>query len=181
MKKKKLKAVKRSKKNRVEEDQRRNPMIPAGSRKREASDFALPSLVTGMAKLVERLESLERKMDQVLGKLNVPTTFARRSEPVQAAISRERTLYQAICADCQKSCEVPFRPGDRPVYCKECFTIRKSGHRTQDLEKRAVLKSSYVPTPFTASAIPSLTKAEMTVFEKSKKKKSKKKAAKRRR
>src|SRR4051812_8403325 len=31
-------------------------------------------------------------------------------------------MHQAICADCKKSCEVPFRPnGKKPVYCKDCF------------------------------------------------------------
>jgi CxxC-x17-CxxC domain-containing protein len=37
-------------------------------------------------------------------------------------------LYEAICADCHKVCEVPFRPSeDRPVYCKECFAKRRCG------------------------------------------------------
>jgi CxxC-x17-CxxC domain-containing protein len=31
-------------------------------------------------------------------------------------------MHKAICADCGKSCEVPFRPtGDKPVYCSDCF------------------------------------------------------------
>ena len=31
-------------------------------------------------------------------------------------------LFPAICADCGKKCEVPFRPsGERPVYCRDCF------------------------------------------------------------
>jgi len=42
---------------------------------------------------------------------------------------RERVLHKAICADCQKECTIPFKPtGDRPVYCQECFSRRKSGH-----------------------------------------------------
>lgn len=33
-----------------------------------------------------------------------------------------REMFKAICAECGKPCEVPFRPsGDRPVYCKDCF------------------------------------------------------------
>ncbi|MBI5138731.1 MAG: hypothetical protein HZA95_02955 [Candidatus Vogelbacteria bacterium] len=36
------------------------------------------------------------------------------------------TMHKATCADCEKTCEVPFRPtGDRPVYCSDCF----GGHR----------------------------------------------------
>ena len=44
-----------------------------------------------------------------------------------------RTMYQATCAECGKSCEVPFRPsGDKPVYCSNCFeNKRDSGERIQ--------------------------------------------------
>ncbi|HLD50208.1 MAG TPA: CxxC-x17-CxxC domain-containing protein [bacterium] len=39
---------------------------------------------------------------------------------------RPREMFKATCAGCQKECEVPFKPsGDRPVYCKECFSKRK--------------------------------------------------------
>jgi CxxC-x17-CxxC domain-containing protein len=39
---------------------------------------------------------------------------------------RPRQMHKATCADCKKECEVPFKPsGDRPVYCKECFSKRK--------------------------------------------------------
>jgi CxxC-x17-CxxC domain-containing protein len=34
----------------------------------------------------------------------------------------EREMHKAICADCGKECEVPFKPTEgRPVYCRECF------------------------------------------------------------
>ena len=40
---------------------------------------------------------------------------------------REVKMHQAVCAECRKSCEVPFRPtNDRPVYCKDCF-MNKGG------------------------------------------------------
>ena len=39
-----------------------------------------------------------------------------------------REMHKAVCADCKKECEVPFKPsGDRPVYCKDCFSKRKTG------------------------------------------------------
>ena len=35
---------------------------------------------------------------------------------------RPTTMYQVVCSDCGKKCEVPFKPtGDRPVYCSACF------------------------------------------------------------
>ncbi|MHC1627032.1 MAG: CxxC-x17-CxxC domain-containing protein [Methanoculleaceae archaeon] len=33
-----------------------------------------------------------------------------------------REMHRAICSDCGKECEVPFKPTEgRPVYCNECF------------------------------------------------------------
>lgn len=41
-----------------------------------------------------------------------------------------REMHKAICAGCNKECEVPFKPsGNRPVYCKECFSKRKQEGR----------------------------------------------------
>jgi CxxC-x17-CxxC domain-containing protein len=37
----------------------------------------------------------------------------------------ERQMYPAVCAECGKETEVPFQPrGDRPVYCRDCFSKR---------------------------------------------------------
>ncbi|MFA4941812.1 MAG: CxxC-x17-CxxC domain-containing protein [Patescibacteria group bacterium] len=31
-------------------------------------------------------------------------------------------MHKAICSECGRDCEVPFRPtGDKPVYCSDCF------------------------------------------------------------
>ncbi len=36
-----------------------------------------------------------------------------------------REMHPAVCAQCGKDTEVPFRPsGDRPVYCSDCFSTR---------------------------------------------------------
>ena len=41
-----------------------------------------------------------------------------------------KEMFKATCAECQKECEVPFKPkGDRPVYCKECFNKHKNSGR----------------------------------------------------
>ena len=132
----------------------------------------MPTLVTAMAKLVERMESVERKMDQILGLVsNLPaqarSTASHETQRLQmssfpqalAPRPSNRVMYQAICADCCKNCEVPFKPGDRPVYCKECFAIRKAGHAPQDPDRRipaAQRKPSYVPSVFSDKAIPTL-------------------------
>ena len=32
--------------------------------------------------------------------------------------------FDAICSNCGKKCQVPFRPdGEKPVYCKDCFDM----------------------------------------------------------
>jgi len=33
-----------------------------------------------------------------------------------------RTMHKAVCSDCGKECEVPFKPTEgKPVYCRECY------------------------------------------------------------
>ena len=37
-------------------------------------------------------------------------------------------MYQAICDQCGKPCEVPFRPVEgRPVFCTTCFGTKRDG------------------------------------------------------
>jgi CxxC-x17-CxxC domain-containing protein len=39
-----------------------------------------------------------------------------------------RQMYSAVCAECGATAEVPFEPrGDRPVYCRECYSKRSPG------------------------------------------------------
>ena len=108
----------------------------------------MPTIIEGLAKLVERLEIVERKVDQVNSRIsNIlfeirgeiqqssrqqnashqqnPFSYAPPQRPMQSLPPRQ--MYQVVCADCKKNTEVPFKPGDRPVYCKECFAARKSG------------------------------------------------------
>lgn len=45
-----------------------------------------------------------------------------RSAPKRDGFSPTE-LFDATCAQCQKSCQVPFRPnGKKPVLCKDCFS-----------------------------------------------------------
>jgi CxxC-x17-CxxC domain-containing protein len=45
---------------------------------------------------------------------------ARRSS------GERREMYEAVCSECGKTTEVPFKPSnDRPVYCRECYEARK--------------------------------------------------------
>jgi CxxC-x17-CxxC domain-containing protein len=91
-----------------------------------------PYLEGLMGKLLDRLVSLERKMDTLMSKVgNLGASAGQPKSQIQHAPPpprQDRTLYEAICADCHKVCEVPFRPTEaRPVYCKECWAKRKAG------------------------------------------------------
>lgn len=90
-----------------------------------------PDVMEIFATIQRQLAVLERKIDilsvrppekpPVLN--NGPKPFQRFDNPPPV-----RTMHKAVCADCHKECEVPFKPsGDRPVYCKECFAKRKAG------------------------------------------------------
>ena len=51
--------------------------------------------------------------------------FKRKDSGRREFRSRDRErpqMYEAVCNDCGKRCEVPFRPtGDKPIYCSQCF------------------------------------------------------------
>ena len=37
-----------------------------------------------------------------------------------------RQMFDAVCAQCGKTCQVPFEPKtDRPIYCSDCFRNRQ--------------------------------------------------------
>ena len=93
-----------------------------------------PYLEGVVAKLVDRLIGLERKVDKILtqtaGRSSGSDPSNHDHKPQQPP-RKDRTLYEAICADCHKVCEVPFKPSeDRPVYCKACFAKRRGGGHT---------------------------------------------------
>lgn len=161
----------------------------------------MPDLVTAMMKLVERLEVLEKKTELVLSRVsNMPSEMRNAVQsiqrpqvpyPAQSAVPRpeaglsqnqgprERILYQAICSDCRKSCEVPFKPtGERPVYCKECFAIRKAGHVPKDLTSNIVVpphlrEVKIIPPAATGPAV--VSKVKKTAAKPAKKAAKKKK------
>ena len=42
-----------------------------------------------------------------------------------------REMFKTTCSNCEKDCEVPFRPtSGKPVYCSDCF--EKMGGRNSD-------------------------------------------------
>jgi len=46
----------------------------------------------------------------------------RAARKAQRGTGETRQMYDVVCAECGKACQVPFQPrNDRPVYCSECF------------------------------------------------------------
>ncbi|MFA5644590.1 MAG: CxxC-x17-CxxC domain-containing protein [Patescibacteria group bacterium] len=56
-------------------------------------------------------------------------------------------MHQATCAECGKSCEVPFKPtGERPVYCSNCFSLKgKDGGSARPSGGRDFSRPSFNP------------------------------------
>ena len=54
--------------------------------------------------------------------------FKSRSTSTRSRPSSRTRRHQAVCAVCDTSTTVPFRPSpDRPVYCSPCFKARRDG------------------------------------------------------
>jgi CxxC-x17-CxxC domain-containing protein len=119
-----------------------------------------PYLEGMMSKLLDRLVSLEKKMETVIQQTSqkqVAVAESSRPYPQQSSQPsgkphqhHDRTMFEAICAECSKVCEVPFRPTeDRPVYCKDCWGRRKQG------QGRSSNSGMPVMTPVSMSSKPS--------------------------
>ena len=91
-----------------------------------------PGIAELIAKLQQQLSAMEEKLDTLISqssKRPFEKSYSQksfrsfnRSDRYDRSGGRERTYTKAICADCNKECEIPFKPtGGRPVYCSECF------------------------------------------------------------
>jgi CxxC-x17-CxxC domain-containing protein len=53
-------------------------------------------------------------------------------------------LHDAICAECGKDCQVPFRPsGEKPVYCSDCFDRKGGGDNDRPRGRRDSPRRSF--------------------------------------
>ena len=108
--------------------------------------FVAPQDEPGVAGLInkvqQQLSAMEKKLDILISqspKRPFEKNYSqkpfrrfnyshRHDRGREGSGSREKTYTRVICADCNKECEIPFKPsGDRPVYCKECFSKRRGG------------------------------------------------------
>lgn len=126
---------------------------------------AEPDIAALINKMQQQLTSLEKKIDGLISRPSErPFEEKRYSKPFQRFDNsnrhgrggqeggyRERSFTKAICAECKKECEVPFKPtGDRPVYCKECFSRRKDGGGSpfkREYHNEAPRERDFAPKP----------------------------------
>jgi len=102
-----------------------------------------PGVADLINKVQQQLSAMEKKLDSLISQSSKrPFEKSYSQKPSrrfnhshghdrgrQGDGPRERAYTRVVCADCNKECEVPFKPsGDRPVYCKECFSKRKKGN-----------------------------------------------------
>jgi CxxC-x17-CxxC domain-containing protein len=51
---------------------------------------------------------------------------AGRNDGGNGEYRSDREMYDAVCAQCGKPTQIPFRPkNDRPVYCRDCFNKKR--------------------------------------------------------
>ena len=56
-----------------------------------------------------------------------PTCREARKAQRGGGSEGSRELYDAVCAQCGKETQVPFKPrGIRPVYCSDCYSSVRS-------------------------------------------------------
>ena len=72
--------------------------------------------------------------------------FDNRSGDNRGSFRRDSgrpALHDAVCNECGKDCQVPFRPsGGKPVFCSECFE-KKGGGRGDNRSGRGSYKPRY--------------------------------------
>jgi CxxC-x17-CxxC domain-containing protein len=54
--------------------------------------------------------------------------FNRNRNSGRRDFDKPQIMHQAVCSNCGKTCEVPFKPnGSKPVFCRECFQANRTG------------------------------------------------------
>lgn len=101
----------------------------------EATEEDIAGLIV---RVMQQISYLDKKVDKLIAQAAERPAEAKHYPAPFQHVSRggcndqprpdfrDRVMYKAVCADCSKECEVPFKPsGNRPVYCKECFSKRR--------------------------------------------------------
>ncbi len=90
-------------------------------------------------RLETQLEALNKKLDILIKQSSHKPQ--ERSSDMDRGVDHKtgKMQYKAVCAECGKTCGVPFKPaGERPVFCSECFARQQhSGGEEPRFQKRS--------------------------------------------
>ena len=161
-----------------------------------------------LVQIQEQLAALDQKLEAFINKSLTDIAGALAAQklaatprPVQASSlasirlpeQNRRPKFAIVCFQCGKDSELPFKPTPgRPVYCPECFAMRKAGHvpkvnnevkplvevkapEVKAKKKAPVAKKSVVKKPVAKKAV--IKKPLRLFFKKNKKSRKIKKTA----
>jgi CxxC-x17-CxxC domain-containing protein len=58
--------------------------------------------------------------------------------------SRRVSLHDAVCDECGKNCQVPFRPsGEKPIYCSDCFEKKGGRDSSRSRDRKGSSRRSF--------------------------------------
>lgn len=65
-----------------------------------------------------------------------PRRDSRDSRGSSSRDYRDDGMFSAVCDDCGRDCQVPFRPtGEKPIYCSRCFEKRGNTHDNESNDR----------------------------------------------
>ena len=71
----------------------------------------------------------------------------RRDSPRRGFGGRDSgrpSLHDAVCDECGKNCQVPFKPsGEKPVYCSDCFEKKGGSDSNRSRDRRDSPRSGF--------------------------------------
>ncbi len=149
-----------------------------------------------IVQIQEQLAVLDKKLDAFINKsltdiaqalatqkaAVAPRPVQPPSAPIRPQVQTHRPKFAVVCFQCGKDCEIPFKPTPgRPVYCPECFTMRKAGHVAPPKGNNEVKPPLEIKTPEQPllkgkkkAPAPKKTVVKKVVAKKTKKKSSRK-------
>lgn len=88
--------------------------------------------------------------------------------------SGDKRMHRAVCDECGKECEVPFKPtSDKPIYCSQCFSKKGKDKSSDQVSKQFEIIDAKLDKILKALS-PSLSKTKISKPKKISKTKDKK-------
>lgn len=77
-------------------------------------------------------EDLDDDLEEEIEEEDSETVEEPKAEPTETRGGFEREMHKAVCSDCGKDCEVPFKPIEgRAIYCRDCYQKHRPPRRNR--------------------------------------------------